>query len=389
MRVLVAPAPFKGACTGPQAARAIAAGVRHGAHGVATVELPVADGGEGTRDALVACREGQLRAFPALDPLGRAIDAGIGLLPGHVAVVELASASGYERLADDERDPEATSTYGTGQLIRAALDFNPSMIVVGVGGSATTDGAMGLVRALGGRFLDASGHELTGIGADAGRVRSIDLAGLDPRLGDVTIRVACDVRNPLCGPNGAAAVFGPQKGASPDAVARLDAGLAHLARIMATIAGVDVTDLPRAGAAGGAAGGMHAMLGAQLVSGADVVLDVIGFDAMLDETDLVVTGEGRLDGQSLEGKAAVAVAARAGARHVPTVALCGQVGLGPRAIREAGFVAALPIGRDVGTMAERLAATERDLAAAGAAVAALWGGRHLRGAHADSEGRPT
>jgi glycerate kinase len=385
MRVLVAPAPFKGACTGPNAARAIAAGVRHGAPGVVTVELPVADGGEGTRDALVACREGQLRGFPALDPLGRAIDAGVGLLPGHVAVVELASASGYERLRDDERDPEATSTYGTGQLIRAALDFNPTTIVVAVGGSATTDGGMGLVRALGGHFLDASGHELTGIGADAARVQRIDLSGLDPRLANVAIRVACDVRNPLCGPNGAAAVFGPQKGATPQAVARLDAGLAQFASVLAATFGIDITDMPRAGAAGGAAGGMHAMLGAQLVSGADVVLDVIGFDTHLEGADLVITGEGRLDGQSREGKAAVAVAERAGLRHVPTVALCGQVGLGPRAIAEAGFLAALPIGREMGTMTERLAATERDLAAAGSAVSAMWSARRLHPAHADAD----
>lgn len=384
MRVLVAPAPFKGACSGPKAARAVAAGVRHGAPGVVTVELPVADGGEGTRDALVACREGQLRAFSVLDPLGRAIDAGVGLLPGHVAVVELASASGYERLRDDERDAEATSTYGTGQLIRAALDFNPTTIVVAVGGSATTDGGMGLVRALGGHFLDASGHELTGIGADAARVQRVDLSGLDPRLANVAIRVACDVRNPLCGPNGAAHVFGPQKGATPQAVARLDAGLAQLAAVLAASLGVDITDIPRAGAAGGAAGGMHAMLGAELVSGADVVLDVIGFDTHLDGADLVITGEGRLDGQSLEGKAAVAVAERAGARHVPTVALCGQIGLGPRAIAQAGFTAALPIGREMGTMAERLAATERDLAAAGSAVSAMWSARRLHTAHADA-----
>jgi glycerate kinase len=189
----------------------------------------------------------------------------------------------------------------------------------------------------------------------------------------------------LCGPNGAAAVFGPQKGATPRAVARLDAGLAQFASVLAATFGIDITDMPRAGAAGGAAGGMHAMLGAQLVSGADVVLDVIGFDTHLEGADLVITGEGRLDGQSREGKAAVAVAERAGLRHVPTVALCGQVGLGPRAIAEAGFLAALPIGREMGTMTERLAATERDLAAAGSAVSAMWSARRLHPAHADAD----
>ncbi len=378
MRVLIAPAPFKGACSGPRAARAIAAGVRHAAPEAQTVALAVADGGEGTRDALVTGRGGQVRSFPALDPLGRSIDAAIGLLPGHVAVVELAAASGFERLADGERDPEAASTYGTGQLIRAALDFNPTQIVVAVGGSATTDGGMGIVRALGGRFLDERGHELTGIGADAIHVRDIDLSGLDPRLADIEIAVACDVRNPLCGPNGAAAVFGPQKGAGAAAIERLDAGLAQLARVIAAAGGPDVTDMERAGAAGGAAGGMHALLGAQLVSGAQIVLDVVGFDAALDSADLVITGEGRLDTQSLEGKAAVAVAERAVEREVSCVAVCGQVALGPRAIREAGFIAALPIGREAGSLEERLLATEGDLAAAGAAVAGIWRG-HLHG----------
>lgn len=371
MRIVVAPAPFKGALSGPAAARAIAAGARLGAPGAEVIAVAVADGGEGTREALVTGRQGQVRSFPVTDPLGRPVDAAVGLLPGHVAVVELAAASGYERLADDERDPELTSTFGTGQLIRACLDFNLERIVIGVGGSATTDGAMGLVRALGGRFLDAGGDELAGTGRDTGRVATIDLRDLDPRLADVAIDVACDVRNPLCGPNGAAAVFGPQKGASPEAVVRLDAGLRHLATVMARGGGPDVTDLPRAGAAGGAAGGLAVLLGAKLVSGADVVLDVLRFDELLVDADLVITGEGRLDTQSLEGKAPAAVASRAQARGIRCVALCGEIGLGPRAIREAGFTAALPIGRAVRRLPDALAETERDLAAAGAAVAAL------------------
>ncbi len=371
MRVVVAPAPFKGACTAAAAARAIAAGVHLGRPGTETVLCPVADGGEGTRDALVAGRDGHVRAFRVADPLGRPVDAALGLLPGHVAVVELAAASGYERLTDAERDPEATSTYGTGELIRAALDFNPARIIVTVGGSATTDGGMGIVRALGGRFADAAGMELAGTGADLARVAAIDLTGLDPRLADVSLQVACDVRNPLCGPDGAAQVFGPQKGASPEAVARLDAGLAQLAGAMRLAGGGDVIDLPGAGAAGGAAGGMVALLGAELVGGADLVLEVLALDGRLEGADLVITGEGRLDAQSLQGKAPAAVAARAGVAQVPCVALCGEVRLGPRAIADAGLLAALAIGRQVRPGPEAIAHTERDLAAAAAAVARL------------------
>ena len=238
--VVVAPAPFKGALSAPDAARAIAAGVRLAAAGVETRAVPVADGGEGTLDALVAASDGRTRAFEVDDPLGRPVRAEIGLLRGGTCVVELARVSGFERLWGDERDPEATSTYGTGQLIRAALDFEPRRIVVTVGGSATNDGGLGIARALGARLLDADGAELDGRGDDLGDVAAIDRSGLDPRLAGVVIDVACDVRNPFHGPEGAAFVFAPQKGADAEAVERLDAGLASLARVLAASTGVDV-----------------------------------------------------------------------------------------------------------------------------------------------------
>ena len=369
--VVVAPAPFKGALGAPDAAVAIGAGFRLAATGVETRLVPVADGGEGTTAALVAAADGHTRAFEVDDPLGRPVQADIGLLPGGTAVVELAAASGYERLAAGERDPEATSTFGTGQLIRAALDLGARRVVVAVGGSATTDGGLGLARALGVRLLDGDGGELAGRGADLGRLATIDLAGMDPRLGDTTVEVACDVESPFDGPEGAARVFAPQKGADAAAVERLDAGLASVAGVYLAATGVDVRSLPGAGAAGGAAGGMAAMLGARLVPGAELVLDAVGFDERLDGAGLCITGEGRLDEQSMMGKAPGAVAARCREAEVPCVAVCGQLALLPGIVRRMGLVAAFPIRREAGTVEEALRHTETDLAAMGAALGGL------------------
>ena len=372
---MVAMAPLKGALSAAAATRAVAAGVRLAATGARTSTLPVADGGEGTLDALLSATGGRRRALTVPDPLGRPVDAGLGELPGGIAVVELAQASGYERLLPGERDPEATSTVGTGELIRAALDLGARRIIVALGGSATTDGGLGLARALGIRALDADGHALEGRGADMARVARLDLSRRDPRLDDTVIQVACDVDNPFHGPRGAAHVFAPQKGAGPDAVARLDAGLARLAAIVRDETGIDLQALPGAGAAGGAAGGLAALLGAELTPGASLVLGALGFADALEGAGLCITGEGRLDETSLSGKAPTAVAAACHAAGVPCVALCGEIGLGPGAIRRAGFAAALAIGRGVRDLDEALASTEADLAAAGAAVAGIWAGR--------------
>ncbi|MBJ7456495.1 MAG: glycerate kinase, partial [Thermoleophilia bacterium] len=243
-RVVVAPAPFKGALPASAAARAIAAGVRLVLPGAEVVALPVADGGEGTMEALVAATGGRRRGVRVSDPLGRTVDAGLGELAGGVAVVELAQASGYERLTDRERDPEATTTRGTGELILAALDLGARRIIVGLGGSATTDGGLGLAAALDIRALDAEGRVLEGRGSDLARVASLDLSGRDPRIDDTAIQVACDVDNPFHGPDGAAHVFGPQKGASPEGVERLDRGLANLAAVVRAATGIDLQELP-------------------------------------------------------------------------------------------------------------------------------------------------
>lgn len=385
--ILVAPGPMKGALTPDRAARAIAAGLRLSVPAGTRVDLvPVADGGEGTTDALVAAAHGRRHQVDARDPLGRPVRVALGELPGRVAVVELAQASGYERLTEAERDPEATSTFGTGQLIRAALDLGARTIIVGLGGSATTDGGLGLARALGARATDADGRELEGIGSDMARVRHLDLSGVDPRLAGVAIRVACDVDTRFHGPDGAAEVFGPQKGAGAAAVARLDAGLRSLAGVMREATGVDPQGLRGSGAAGGAAGALAALLGADLVEGAPLVLDAVGFAGHLERASLCITGEGRLDRSSLAGKAPATVARACARAGVPCVALCGAVALGPREQRAAGFTAALAIGGEPRRLADALSETEGDLARTAAAVGAMWAA--ARGSGPGRSGHP-
>jgi len=370
LRVVVAPAPFKSALGPADAATAIAIGVRQAGH--EAIEVPVADGGEGTMDALVAAAGGRVVQAPARDPLGRPITAGFGQLPDGTAVVELAQASGYERLADAERDPEATSTLGTGDLIRAALDEGATRIVVGVGGSATTDGGMGIAIALGARMLDAHGTALAGTGADLARVASIDLSDLDARLAHVPVEVACDVASPLVGAEGAAHVFGPQKGASPEAVLRLDAGLVNLAAVLAAQGLPGIAHMARAGAAGGAAGGMAAMLGADLIDGGALVIHAAGLAAALQRADLCITGEGRLDAQTRTGKAPAAVAAACASVGVPCVGLFGQVDVSPEVARDMGFVSSITIGRTARALSDALATTADDLTAASAVLVAEW-----------------
>lgn len=256
-------------------------------------------------------------------------------------------ASGLECLAESERDPTKTTTLGTGYQLRDALENSSTQtIVLGIGGSATNDAGCGIVLALGGRFIDKAGEEIIGAitGANLKQVSRIELDELHPRLSKCTIRVACDVTNPLTGPNGAAHVYAPQKGATPEQVEHLDAGLRHMAQLWRDQLGVDVEHLPGAGAAGGVGGGLVAMLGAELVPGAELVLDTIGFDERIKDADLVITGEGRLDSQSLQGKAAMAVAKRCQKAGVPCVALVGSVGEGAEQSLEHGLSAYHVIG---------------------------------------------
>ena len=309
-------------------AAAIARGVRRAWPDAQVEEMPLADGGEGTVRALVRATGGTLRTARVHDPLGRKITAEWGVLgDGITAVVEMAAASGLPLLGPAERDPRVTSTRGTGELMLEAASSGAHHIVVGLGGSATNDGGAGMARAFGYRFLDSEGRDLPEGGAALARLARID-GQTDMRLVRPTVEAACDVRNPLLGPEGASAVYGPQKGATPDMVRELDAALARYADVVERFVGRRIRDVPGAGAAGGLGAGLLAFLDARLVSGAELVLRAVGFAERLAGAALVITGEGRIDRQSAYGKLTGAVAAAARRARVPVAAVAGAVGDG-------------------------------------------------------------
>ncbi len=344
MKVVVAPNAFKASLSAAEAAVAIAEGVHRACPGAEVVCVPVADGGDGLVEVTLAALGGELRTVAVTGPRFRTVPAGYCLVPDQrFAAIEMARASGVALLAADERDPAETTSLGTGELIRAALDAGAGRIAVGLGGSATTDGGIGAASALGVRFLDAEGRPVSPVGGSLSRIRRIDPARLDPRLSGVSLEAICDVDNPLCGPDGAAAVYGPQKGASPAQVAALDAGLAHLAALIAQDLGIEVRDRAGAGAAGGLGAGMLAFLRAVLRPGVEVVLELVGLDRALQGADLVLTGEGRLDAQTARGKAPAGVAAAARARGLPCLAIAGAVDACAGALTAMGFAAAFSL----------------------------------------------
>lgn len=345
MRVLIAPQAFKGSLPAAEVARAIAAGLPDGSEADL---LPMADGGEGTVEALLAALGGERRTALVEDPLGRPVEAGWAMLPGNVAAIEMAAASGLPLLGDAERDPLRATTYGTGQLIAAALDAGASELIVGIGGSATNDGGAFALEALGARLLDPDGQPLAREAAGLQRLARLELAGLHPRLRDVRLRVMCDVANPLLGPNGATAIYGPQKGVTPALRPQLESALARWAEVVE--AHTDRVDRgndrlrtrPGAGAAGGLGFALLA-IGAEVQPGAEVILDLARFDERVKGAELVITGEGRLDGQSLFGKASVAVARRARKAGVPVLAIAGGLGEGWEDAYGEGIDAVQPI----------------------------------------------
>ncbi|MBI2324513.1 MAG: glycerate kinase [Chloroflexi bacterium] len=324
-RVLIAPQAFKGSVDAVRVAAAIARGLRRAWPDVECDELPLADGGEGTVRALVHATGGSTRRSRVHDPLGREIDAEWGVLgDGRTAVVETAAASGLPLLRPEERDPRVTSTRGTGELLLEAAMSGAVRVDVGIGGSATNDGGSGMARAVGFRFLDRDGNELPEGGAALARLHRIE-GQIDPRLLRITIEVASDVRNPLLGPEGASAVFGPQKGATPEMIAELDRALARYADVVERFVGRDVRSVPGAGAAGGLGAGLLAFADAKLRSGADIVMTATRFAERAARADLIVTGEGRMDAQSAYGKLTGSVIAKAKALGTPVVAVVGGV----------------------------------------------------------------
>ena len=324
-KVVVASDSFKGCLTSMQIAEGVEAGIRKCCPDCQVVKLAVADGGEGTVDALLETMGGRRVSAEVSDPLGRPCMAEYAILNDEVtAVMEMSSASGLTLLKHEERNPLLTSTYGTGQMIADALDRGCRRFLIGIGGSATNDAGMGMLEALGCRFLDEDGNALQGCGESMSRIATIDLSNLRSEIGESEFIVACDVDSPFHGPEGAAYVYGPQKGATPEMVIRLDAGLRNMADLIAREMGIQVADMPGAGAAGGLGGAFKAFLNAELRKGAEMVLDVIGFDEIIKDADIVITGEGRIDAQTMTGKLPYAVARRAGAQGIPVLAICGR-----------------------------------------------------------------
>jgi glycerate kinase len=345
MRIAVAPNAFRGSLTALQASEAIVAGLRRSAlSDLETLVMPLADGGNGTLDILVGGLGGETVSLTVTGPLGSPVQAAIGLLAdGRSAVIEMARASGIELVPRPRRNPLVTTTYGTGELIRAALDRGYRRILIGIGGSATVDGAAGCVQALGARLLDSSGADIPRGGGGLSQLAAIDAGALKALPDGLEVTVLCDVTNPLVGPTGAARVFGPQKGADPGMVEQLDANLAHFAAIVKRDLGVEIAEMPGAGAAGGLGAGLVAFLNAKLAPGGETIIDALGYEQQLAGADLLITGEGKLDAQTSGGKAVQSIAQAAKRAGVPVVAFAGMLDADSAALSEMGIRAAWSI----------------------------------------------
>lgn len=338
MRIVIAPDSYKGSLSAVAVTAAVERGLLSVFPAAEIHKVPIADGGEGTVEALTAATGGQILRETVTGPLGDPVDAFWGILgDGATAVIEMAAASGLTLVPESQRDPRFTTTYGTGQLIKAALDRGLRNIIIGIGGSATNDGGAGMLQALGAAFLDTADKYLPQGGGALAQLAAIELSGLDRRLAETVIQVACDVDNPLCGPKGASAVYGPQKGATPEMVAQLDNALEKYAEIAQTVTGKSVSACPGAGAAGGLGAGLLFFTNAQLKPGVEIILETTGFTAIVKNADLVITGEGRTDYQTAFGKAPVGVAKIAQLHQVPVICLSGGLGKGHEAVLDQGI----------------------------------------------------
>lgn len=369
MRIVLAPDSFKESLTAPEAAAAMARGVRSAAPDAEYVEVPLSDGGEGFTDALATALDARLLEIGVHDALGRPV-TGYVARDGDRAILEVAAAVGLDRIAPAERDVLRAESAGVGELIRAALDDGARHLVIGLGGSATTDGGAGMLTALGVRLLDDAGEPIGPVPTGLERLARIDTSGLDPRLADVTVEAACDVSNPLTGPEGAAAVFGPQKGASPAQVEQLDRLLARLAQV------AEHTATHAAAAGAGAAGGLGyallAFLGATMRTGIDLVTDTVGLGGTVAGADLVITGEGSVDAQTLSGKTPAGVAQVAARAGVPCVVVAGRVAPDADVLLEHGVAALMPMVHEAARLEELLARGAENLERATATVVRLW-----------------
>ncbi|MFH1032433.1 MAG: glycerate kinase [Chloroflexota bacterium] len=360
MKIVIAPQGFKGNLTALQVAQAIESGVKRVARRATTVIKPMADGGEGTVQALIDATGGTVKVSEVTDPLGGRVSARWGIMGDKVtAVIEMAAASGLPLIPPEKRNPSLTTTYGTGELIMAALDNGCRKLIIGIGGSATNDGGAGMAQALGVRLLDAKGASLPFGGAALTKLEQIDIKKLDRRLAKCDVLLACDVDNPLCGSCGASAVYGPQKGATTEMVAQLDAALSHYADVIQKDLSIDVRDIAGAGAAGGLGMGLMVFLKAKLVPGIDVVIEATGLSRDLEDADLVFTAEGRIDSQTACGKVPVGVARRAKDFGLPVVALAGEVADDYRAVYREGIDAVFSIAPGPINLSQSMAEAEK------------------------------
>jgi len=355
LRIVIAPQAFKQSISARAAAVAIQNGVMRAIPDAETVLIPVADGGDGTLTALIDTTGGRYFTETVVGPLGDSISAQWGVMgDGQTAVIEMALASGLALIPDHRRDPRTATTYGTGQLMASALDAGYTRIIVGLGGSATNDGGTGMASALAVRFLNAASETLPPGGAALADLDNIDGSNVHPGLSNATIIGATDVTNPLCGDTGASAIFGPQKGATPEMVQELDACLANLAHVVQSQLGVNVLHNPGAGAAGGLGAGLMAFANCELRSGIDMVCDALEFDRHAQGADLVITGEGRADRSTAFDKAPVGIARRSRAFGVPTLLLAGSLGKGYDALYQHGIDAIIPIAEEPTTLEHSL-----------------------------------
>ncbi|SFT15483.1 glycerate kinase [Paenibacillus sp. BC26] len=372
MKVVIAPDSFKGSATAKELCSAIARGIRSVMPEAELLELPLADGGEGIMDNLVHATGGKRIEAAATDPLGRAMTAAYGVLgDGETVIIEMAQASGLPLLTAEERQPLLTSSRGTGELIKHALDQGYRKFIIGLGGSATNDGGSGMLRALGLQLQDAQGQPLAEGGGALSKLAELDISGLDSRLAESRVTIASDVTNTLCGPQGASAIFGPQKGATPEMVAVLDEGLRKFAEQIHAIRGIDVLTLPGGGAAGGMGAGIAGFMNAVVRPGIEVVMEASGFAAAAKDADYIMTGEGKLDEQTLSGKVAAGVCEAAGQLGVPVIILCGMRVLSIDELSKLGKVSAFSIVPGPCTLEEAIAHTSEWTEAASAQLFSL------------------
>lgn len=355
MKIIIAPDSYKESLTAMEVATAIEAGFRHVLPDAQYIKLPMADGGEGTVQSLVDATGGHIVAHTVTGPLGQPVDGFYGLMgDGKTAVIEMAAASGIHLVTPEQRNPLITTTFGTGELIRAVLDQGVEHIIIGIGGSATNDGGIGMAQALGFNLLDAEGQPLGFGGGELARLATIDASNIDPRLAQVKLEVACDVDNPLCGPKGASHVFGPQKGATPEMVEQLDANLSHYADIIQAQLGSDVKNKPGAGAAGGLGAALMGLLNAELRPGIEIVMDAVDLSSIVADADLVITGEGRIDSQTIHGKTPIGVARTAKRFNVPVIGIAGCLSTDCHVVHEHGIDAVFSVVPRSVSLAEAL-----------------------------------